>query len=87
MIEYNDMKKTFDKYIGWFGLVLLLINQSLLAMGYAKSFYSPEAFLVINLIGSMAIAYVSHLKKAYEPMMLNLIIIVITILGYIFQKV
>jgi hypothetical protein len=80
------MKKYFDTYIGWFGLILLVANQAILAFGYSRSWYDATMFLIVNLTGSLAIAYVSWRKSAYEPMTLNIFAIAITIIGYIFQK-
>jgi hypothetical protein len=80
------MKKLFLNSIGWIGLVLILSNQAFVALGFMQSWYSPELFLITNVLGSIAIAYVSYKKKAFEPMTLNLILVLITLFGYIFQK-
>ena len=83
----KSLKRDFDKYIGWIGLILFMMNIAFISFGFTRFWYTPEMYLITNIAGSMAIAYVSYLKKAYEPFWLNVFALSVTIIGYIFQKI
>ena len=72
------MKKTFLELIGWYGMCAILSAYFLNSFSFISSTNFWYQFL--NTTGAIGIVVVSFLKKAYQPMVLN---IVWTLIGVI----
>jgi len=65
------MKKIVFKFIGWYGVLVILIAYVLLNLSFfdAKNIF----YQLLNLTGALAIVFSSLRKKDYPPVVLNLI--------------
>lgn len=72
------MKKTYLEVFGWGGTILILVSYALLASGIIDNDVRYHGLL---LIGSIGVAAISYYKKAWQPMVLNLVFIVFALLA------
>jgi hypothetical protein len=65
------MKKIVFKFIGWYGVLAILIGYVLLNLSFfeAKNIF----YQLLNFTGALAIVFSSLRKKDYPPVVLNLI--------------
>lgn len=60
----------FAELVGWIGTALVLIGYALLATGVIAS---DICYYIPMLIGSLGVAYISYIKRAWQPCVLNAI--------------
>jgi len=72
------MKKTYLEVLGWAGSILILVSYVLLASGVIGNDIRYHGLL---LIGSIGVAAISYYKKAWQPMVLNLVFIVFALIA------
>jgi hypothetical protein len=79
MTRANSHSKTrfFINSIGWIGVALILFAYSLLSLGIIVG--QSYTFQVMMLIGSLAIALEAWYKRDMQPMVLNIIFMVISL--------
>lgn len=75
------MSRIIDETIGWLGISLILIAYALNMFGIL----SPEniIYLVMNILGSLGVVYISLKKKTYQPGVLNIIWAIIALIALI----
>jgi len=56
--------------VGWIGTALVLLGYALLATGVIAS---DIRYYIPMLIGSLGVAYISYIKRAWQPCVLNAI--------------
>jgi len=69
----------FWEAIGWYGLAAVLAGYFLNSFGYIQS--NGFTYLLLNLTGGAAIALISYQKRAFQPMVLNIVWLVIALFG------
>ncbi|MCC6639454.1 hypothetical protein IT409_02765 [Candidatus Falkowbacteria bacterium] len=65
--------------IGWYGAVALICGYLLNSFGIVES--NSLIYQLINITGSIGIALISYKKKTFQPMVLNLIWLLIGVLA------
>lgn len=65
------MNKTIVNDIGWLGVVLILLAYLLNSLGTLNA--ADDSYLLLNIIGSIFLAYESFKKKDRQPVALNII--------------
>lgn len=73
------MNKTIVEFFGWYGVVAILVAYGLNVFNIMDS-VNP-VFLWLNLTGSAGIVAVSWLKRTFQPMLLNIVWLIITAIG------
>jgi hypothetical protein len=73
------MKNNHLQLIGWLGMVMILIGYFLMTF----SFISSQGFIYqsLNIVGSFGIILVTWKRKDYQPMLLNIIWMIIAIVA------
>ena len=64
--------------LGWTGTILILVSYALLASGVIGNDIRYHGLL---LIGSIGVAAISYYKKAWQPMVLNLVFMILAIIA------
>ena len=82
-ISSSSKKKLLIEIAGWYGTAAILGAYSLSSF----SFITPENiwYKILNLTGAIGIVLISYIKKAYQPMILNLIWMIIALLALLRQ--
>lgn len=75
------MQRYIVQNIGWYGVVAILLAYGLLSFGFLTS--TGLMYLLLNITGSIAIAYEAWSKHDRQPMLLNVIWAVIAMIGLI----
>lgn len=73
------MKDSHIELIGWYGAFAVLLAYALASFGMIATKGLPYQFL--NLTGSFGIIVVSFRKKAYQPIALNIIWMLIALIA------
>ncbi|MCK5107948.1 MAG: hypothetical protein KAQ83_04440 [Nanoarchaeota archaeon] len=73
-------KKLYE-ILGWYGITAVLVAYSLITLKVLLS--HSIIYLFLNLTGAAGILIHSYIKKDYQPVVLNIIWIVIALLGLI----
>ncbi len=63
--------KTAIEIFGWLGMVMILVAYALLSFSVLPS--NSLTYQLLNVVGSIAIAVVAYTKRAYQPMVLNIV--------------
>ena len=66
---------------GWYGVSAILIAYSLISLSIINS--SNIVYILLNFTGAIGLFYSSYKKKDYQPMILNIIWIIIAIISLI----
>ena len=75
------MSKIVDETIGWIGIALILAAYSLNM--FEVMGVDSISYLLMNIIGSLGVVYISLKKKAYQPEVLNIVWILIALVAMI----
>lgn len=76
------MKKSLtNEIIDWTGVILILLAYALMSFGFVSS--HSLLYQGINVIGALAIAIPSIIKKDYEPGALNIIWAIIALISIV----
>jgi hypothetical protein len=75
------MKKIFSEAIGWIGISLILIAYALNM--FEVMTVNSVMYLLMNIVGSVGVVYISLKKKAYQPEVLNIVWILIALVALI----
>jgi len=78
------MKKTtkiINELIGWYGTCVIVLAYALTSFKILSS--SSFLYQMMNLTGALGIVYISFLKKAYQPGVLNIIWAIIAFVSII----
>lgn len=62
-------QRTFIEYIGWAGVILVVLSYSLLAFKIVDS--ESVVYHLLVLTGSIGVATISYIKRVYQPAVLN----------------
>jgi len=74
-----DPNKKLTEWIGWIGVVLIVSAYITGVLGTISA--TDWRYLLINILGSAGIVYSSWRKQDRQPMILNIIWILVAILG------
>jgi len=74
-----DARKIIHEWIGWLGMILLLIGYFLVSFSYLSA--DSWVYQAINIVGSFGILWISFIKKAYQPAVMNVIWAVVAIIA------
>lgn len=75
------MKNIFIEITGWVGAILLLTGFALTSYGVLAG--TSMEYQLINLAGSLTLAYYTYMKKAYPNTVLNIIWVLISVIAII----
>ena len=64
-------RQFIDEVIGWYGTVAIVLAYGLVSFGYVEG--TNLWYQILNGTGALGIVYISFLKKAYQPGVLNII--------------
>jgi len=78
-ISRSHRAHTLIEAIGWYGVVAIVLAYLLLSLGQVEP--SGSLYLWLNLTGAAAIIVHSLLKKDYQPLVLNLVWLVIALIA------
>lgn len=73
------MNKHSIEIFGWYGVVAILVAYALNVLAIVDS--TAPLFLWLNATGSAGIVLVSWRKRAYQPMTLNILWLLIAMIG------
>ncbi len=80
-LNYNlNMQKLFET-IGWIGMGMILVGYFLVSFHVIS--VDNLIYQLLNIVGSSGIVLVSYLRKNYQPMVLNIIWILIGVISLI----
>lgn len=65
------MTKFFNEIIGWYGTVAILLAYALVSFGVIDA--HNLWYQIFNVTGAGGIAYLSFIKRAYQPAVLNVV--------------
>lgn len=65
------MKKLSAEFIGWYGMIAILLAYVLVSFSFISS--NNIFYQLLNLTGAFGVAYISFKKKAVQPGVLNAI--------------
>lgn len=74
---YDETMKISD-ILGWIGTISLLLGYALLTMGIINN---DLRYFLLTLFGSVGIAYISYIKRAWQPFVLNLIFGILSVIA------
>jgi len=74
--------KKMKNIIGWIGMVLVLLAYFLLNFKLVE--INSLSYLILNIVGALAIIYESAIKKSYPVIVLNAIWILVAIISNLF---
>lgn len=72
------LKLSISELVGWYGTIAIIVAFALLNVNIIKP--SGFGYQFLNISGAGGLAYISFRKKAYQPGVLNLIWLLITII-------
>ncbi len=75
------MNKTTVNEIGWIGVILIIIAYAGITFGFLKS--DNICYLLLNIIGSIFVAYEAYIKRDNQPVILNIIWALVAVFGLI----
>ena len=75
------MRKTVNELIGWYGMVAIVLAYALVSFEYLSA--NSLMYQLLNATGALGIVYISFLKKAYQPGVLNMIWTIIAVIATI----
>lgn len=64
-------KNLLNEIIGWYGMAAILGAYFLVSFGYLPT--SGIFYQILNLTGAVGVAYISFMKKAKQPALLNVV--------------
>ena len=69
------------EFLGWFGVILILLAYFLVSFGFvlAESLFYP----LLNLVGSFFIIMETLSKKDYQPVVLNIVWLLIAVIAIV----
>jgi hypothetical protein len=73
------MKDSHIELIGWYGAFAVLLAYALVTFGAIAT--KSTAYQLLNLTGSFGIIVVSFRKKAYQPIALNIVWMLIALIA------
>lgn len=73
------MKDSHIELIGWYGAFAVLLAYTLVTFGAIAT--KSTLYLLLNLTGSFSIIVVSFRKKAYQPIALNFVWMLIALVA------
>lgn len=65
--------------VGWIGVVLILFGYTLITLGIIEP--KSITYGLINLLGALGIIISSYYKRDYQPVILNVIWLIVAIIG------
>lgn len=68
----------FSEIIGWVGTAAVLLGYVLLSTGVIGS---DLRYFIINLAGSLGVVYISYVKRAWQPCVLNIVFAILSIIA------
>lgn len=66
--------------IGWLGTIGVLLGYILLSTGVIGN---DLRYFVLTLVGSLGVAYISYVKKAWQPCVLNIVFALFSIVAIV----
>ena len=75
------MSKVLNETIGWYGTIAILLAYALVSFGVIDA--HSLLYQILNITGAGGIAYVSFLKRAYQPAVLNVVWAIIAVVAII----
>ncbi len=82
--EQKDNKKQtniIEELIGWYGAIAIVLAYALLSFEIINS--NDLIYQILNGTGAIGIIYISFVKKAYQPGVLNIVWAIIAITAII----
>jgi hypothetical protein len=81
MQKMQQSTSRMSEYVGWCGVTLILIAY----MGVTFGVLKPETLLYgcINLVGALGIIISSYTKRDFQPVVLNIIWLIVAVIGII----
>ena len=73
------MTKLINEIIGWYGAFAILIAYAMVSFGMIDA--HSLLYQILNITGACGIAYLSFIKRAYQPAVLNLVWAIIAIVA------
>lgn len=73
------MKNKYIETIGWIGMVLILVAYFLVSFSIIT--VQDIIYQLLNMVGSVGIILVAFSKKDYQPMVLNIIWVLIAVIA------
>jgi len=77
----KNNKDLYDELVCWAGMALILIAYALISFGVFN--YDSLVYQLMNGIGAIGLVYISFIKKAYPPGVLNIIWALVAIVAII----
>jgi len=74
-------QKTIDEAIGWVGISLIVSAYALISLGVLSA--ETFIYIIMNIIGSIGVIYISFKKKTYQPGILNIAWVIIALISII----
>lgn len=75
------MKNKLFETIGWIGMVMILTAYALVNFHILS--VDSITYQLLNIIGSFGIILVSYLRRNYQPMVLNIVWIIIGVISLV----
>ncbi len=75
------MKNKLFETIGWIGMVMILTAYALANFHILS--VDSITYQLLNIIGSLGIILVSYLRRNYQPMVLNIVWIIIGVISLV----
>lgn len=70
---------TLHEIVGWTGVILILLAYSLVTLEAVKP--SATVYGLMNLLGALGIVISSYFKRDFQPVLLNLIWLIVAAIG------
>lgn len=67
--------------VGWFGVLLIVIAYGLNSLDLSALSIDPLIYLTMNLLGSVCIIISSYKKKDFQPVVLNIVWLAISLVS------
>jgi hypothetical protein len=77
--DFKNKRKYIIESIGWFGVVTILAAYALLSFSVVQS--KSYVYIWLNIFGSLALVVQSYVKKDYEPVVLNFVWILLSVVA------
>ena len=75
----SKIKSYIDEIIGWYGMIAIVLAYALNSFNYLSS--TSLTYQILNATGAIGIVYISLIKRAYQPAVLNIIWAIIAIMA------
>jgi O-antigen ligase len=75
------MGKRIDETLEWIGISLILVAYAMNMFGVLDT--KNTIYLLMNILGSLGVVYVSFKKKDYQPGVLNIVWAVVAIIALV----